>query len=390
MLRTAFSSFVFGLALAGQSLSLAAFETQATSAFVLDYTTGTVLLSKDADVPLPPASMSKLMTLYVAFEAVRDGRLKMDEELRVSDHAMSYTGSTMFLQAGERVTVADLIKGIIVLSGNDACAVIAEALSPDGTEAGFSRFMTERAKELGMSHSTFANSNGWPDPGQRMSMRDLAILGAKIIEDFPEFYEMFAEKEFLFDEKESQNRFNRNPLLGLGIGADGLKTGHTQEAGYGLVGSVKQGSRRIVFVISGLETEQGRAREAEAITNWAFRQFTTAELLKEGQIVAEAEVWMGEQATVQLTAAKALNTLVPTGTTDGKVEAEVVYNSPLKAPVMAGDEVGKLIIRPAGLAETEVPLIAATTVAQGGVMVRLKTASQRVVKKLMAEAEGAL
>ena len=390
MLRAAFSSFVFGLALAGQSLSLAAFETQATSAFVLDYTTGTVLLSKDADVPLPPASMSKLMTLYVAFEAVRDGRLKLDEELRVSEHAMSYTGSTMFLQAGERVKVEDLLRGIIVLSGNDACAVIAEALSPDGTEAGFARFMTERAKALGMTHSAFANANGWPDPRHRMSMRDLAILGTKIIEDFPEFYAMFAEKEFLFDKKESQNRFNRNPLLGLGIGVDGLKTGHTKEAGYGLVGSVKQGARRIVFVISGLQTEQARAREAEAITNWAFRQFTTAQLLEEGQIVAEAEVWMGEQATVQLTAAKALNTLVPTGTTDRKVEAEVIYDSPLKAPVMAGDQVGKLIIRPEGLAATEVPLIAAQTVEQGGVMVRLKTASQRVVKKLMAEAEGAL
>ena len=390
MLRAAFSSFVFGLALAGQSLSLAAFETQATSAFVLDYTTGTVLLSKDADVPLPPASMSKLMTLYVAFEAVRDGRLKLDEELRVSEHAMSYTGSTMFLQAGERVKVEDLLRGIIVLSGNDACAVIAEALSPDGTEAGFARFMTERAKALGMTHSAFANANGWPDPRHRMSMRDLAILGTKIIEDFPEFYAMFAEKEFLFDKKESQNRFNRNPLLGLGIGADGLKTGHTKEAGYGLVGSVKQGARRIVFVISGLQTEQARAREAEAITNWAFRQFTTAQLLEEGQIVAEAEVWMGEQATVQLTAAKVLNSLVPTGTTDRKVEAEVIYDSPLKAPVMAGDQVGKLIIRPEGLAATEVPLIAAQTVEQGGVMVRLKTASQRVVKKLMAEAEGAL
>jgi len=237
MMRTVLLTLGFVAALVGATAKLAAFETQATSAFVLDHSTGTVLLSKDADVPLPPASMSKLMTLYVAFEAVRDGRLKMDDTLRVSEHAMSYGGSTMFLQAGERVKVSDLITGIIVLSGNDACAVIAEALSPDGTEAGFSRFMTERAKKLGMTHSTFANSNGWPNPRHRMSMRDLAILGGRIIDDFPEFYTMFSQKEFLFDEKESQNRFNRNPLLGLGIGADGLKTGHTQEAGYGLVGS---------------------------------------------------------------------------------------------------------------------------------------------------------
>lgn len=389
MMRTVFLMLGFMVAVLAAPARLVAFETQATAAFVLDHTTGTVLLSKDADVPLPPASMSKLMTLYVAFEAVRDGRLRMDDTLRVSEHAMSYGGSTMFLQAGERVTVADLIKGIIVLSGNDACAVIAEALSPDGTEAGFSRFMTERAKSLGMSHSTFANSNGWPDPRHRMSMRDLAILGGGIIDDFPEFYEMFAEKEFLFDEKESQNRFNRNPLLGLGIGADGLKTGHTQEAGYGLVGSVAQGSRRIIFVISGLQTEQARAREAEAITNWAFRQFTTAQLLEEGQVVAQADVWMGEATTVALTAGKALNTLVPTGR-DGKVEAEVVFNGPLRAPVNAGDTVGKLVVRPEGLAETEVPLIAATSVAQGGVMVRLKTASRKLMTKLLAEAEGAI
>jgi len=389
MMRTVLLTLGFVAALVGAPAKLAAFETQATSAFVLDHSTGTVLLSKDADVPLPPASMSKLMTLYVAFEAVRDGRLKMDDTLRVSEHAMSYGGSTMFLQAGERVKVSDLITGIIVLSGNDACAVIAEALSPDGTEAGFSRFMTERAKKLGMTHSTFANSNGWPNPRHRMSMRDLAILGGRIIDDFPEFYTMFSQKEFLFDEKESQNRFNRNPLLGLGIGADGLKTGHTQEAGYGLVGSVAQGSRRIIFVISGLQTEQARAREAEAITNWAFRQFTTAQLLQEGQVVAEADVWMGETTRVALTAGKALNTLVPSGS-DGKVDAEVVYSGPLRAPVTAGDTVGTLIIRPEGLAATEVPLVAATSVAQGGVMVRLKTASRKVMKKLLAEAEGAL
>ncbi|WP_298803491.1 D-alanyl-D-alanine carboxypeptidase family protein [uncultured Lentibacter sp.] len=388
-MRTVLLTLGFVVALVGAPIKLVAFETQATSAFVLDHSTGTVLLSKDADVPLPPASMSKLMTLYVAFEAVRDGRLKMDDTLRVSEHAMSYGGSTMFLQAGERVKVSDLITGIIVLSGNDACAVIAEALSPDGTEAGFSRFMTERAKKLGMTHSTFANSNGWPNPRHRMSMRDLAILGGRIIDDFPEFYTMFSQKEFLFDEKESQNRFNRNPLLGLGIGADGLKTGHTQEAGYGLVGSVAQGSRRIIFVISGLQTEQARAREAEAITNWAFRQFTTAQLLQEGQVVAEADVWMGETTRVALTAGKALNTLVPSGS-DGKVDAEVVYNGPLRAPVTAGDTVGTLIIRPEGLAATEVPLVAATSVAQGGVMVRLKTASRKVMKKLLAEAEGAL
>lgn len=389
MLRAAFSTLTFVLALVVMAGSVHAFETRAKAAFVLDHTTGTVLLSKDADVPLPPASMSKLMTVYMAFEAVRDGRLKLDEELRVSEHAMSYGGSTLFLQAGERVSVAALLRGIIVLSGNDACAVIAEALSRDGTEAGFARDMTERAKELGMTHSTFANSNGWPDPTQRMSMRDLAIVSERIIEDFPEFYKMFAEEEFVFDKTESQNRFNRNPLLGLGIGADGLKTGHTQEAGYGLAGSVVQGKRRIIFVISGLETEQARAREAEAITNWAFRQFTTAQLLEEGQVVAKADVWMGEVDSVALTPSAALETLVPVGGAR-KIAAEVIYDGPLEAPVEAGATVGKILIKPEGLEPTEVPLVAANAVAKGGAMVRLKLASKRVLRKVIAGAEGAL
>ncbi len=389
MPRLPFSLLTAAVALLVLALPASAFDTRAKSAFVLDYTTGTVLLSKDADVALPPASMSKLMTLYVAFEAIRDGRLKLDERLRVSRHAMNYTGSTLFLEEGERVRVEDLLRGIIVLSGNDACAVIAETLSPDGTERGFARRMTERAKELGMTNSSFANSNGWPDPGQRMSMRDLAILATRIIEDFPEYYTMFSEKEFLFDEKQSQNRFNRNPLLGLGIGADGLKTGHTQEAGYGLVGSVKQGNRRIIFVISGLETENARAREAEAISNWAFRQFSQAKLLEKGDIVAEADVWMGMQDKVGLTAAEDFQTLVP-NSSEGKVSAEVVFNGPIKAPIAAGQELGRLVIKPEGLSETEVPLVAAHAVESGGVMVRLKTASQKVMSKLVENAGGAL
>src|SRR6056297_3555869 len=272
----------------------AAFETSARAAYVVDVTTGTVLLNKNADTPLPPASMSKLMTLYVAFEAVRSGRLTLDERLPVSEHAMSYGGSTMFLDTTDKVRVEDLLRGIIVLSGNDACAVIAEALSPDGTEAGFARFMTQRAQKMGMTNSTFMNSNGWPEAGHRMSMRDLALVARRLIEDFPEFYPMFAETEYLFDGRAPQNTQNRNPLLRLGIGADGLKTGHTQEAGYGLVGSAKQGDRRVVFVVSGIDTAAQRAKEAEAIVNWAFRQFVEKEVLKAGTEVARADVWMGD------------------------------------------------------------------------------------------------
>src|SRR6056297_2375291 len=241
-----------------------AFDTRAKAAYVMDMTTGTVLLNKNADQPLPPASMSKLMTLYVTFEAIRDGRLSLNERLPVSRHAMSYGGSTMFLDTTDNVSVEDLLRGIIVLSGNDACAVIAEALSPDGTEAGFARYMTQRAQKMGMTNSTFTNSSGWPAAGHRMSMRDLALLARRIIEDFPGFYPMFSETLFEFDGRAPQNTRNRNPLLRLDIGADGLKTGHPKEAGFGLAGSAKQGDRRVIFVISGLETRQARAEEAEA------------------------------------------------------------------------------------------------------------------------------
>ena len=204
------------LAAALFALPALAFETRGSAAFVLDVGTGTVLLSKNADQPRPPASMSKLMTLYVAFEALRDGRLTLDERLPVSEHAMSYKGSTMFLDTTDRVRVEDLLRGIIVLSGNDACAVIAEALSPDGTEAGFARYMTERAQQMGMENSTFANSNGWPAAGHLMSVHDLAILANRIITDFPEYYPLFSETEFAFDGRAPSNTRNRNPLLGLG------------------------------------------------------------------------------------------------------------------------------------------------------------------------------
>jgi len=350
-----------------------AFETQAGSAFVIDQNTGTVLLNKNADIPLPPASMSKLMTLYVAFDAVREGRLALDETLPVSQHAMDYGGSTMFLRTGERVTVEDLLRGIIVLSGNDACAVLAEALSPDGTERGFARMMTQRAQEMGMTNSVFKNSNGWPEPGHVMSARDLALLAHRLIVDFPEFYPMFAEKEFLFDPKEHQNRYNRNPLLSLDIGADGLKTGHTQEAGYGLVGSAKQGNRRVIFVVSGLETLRSRAEESEAIVNWAFRQFAERSVAKAGERIAEADVWMGAQASIGLVPAKDLTVLIPV-LGNKEIAAEVVYDGPIEAPIAKGDALAELVYAPEGLEEVRVPLVAEADVAQGGFLSRISTA----------------
>ncbi len=368
---------ILGFVLCLLALPVAAFETDATAAYVIDHNTGQVLLNINGDVPLPPASMSKLMTLNMAFEALEDGRLALDTILPVSAHAASYGGSTMFLDPRDRVSVEDLIMGIIVLSGNDATAALAEALSPDGTEAGFAQLMTDRARQLGMMQSTFRNSNGWPAPGHVMSAHDLAILAERLITEFPQYYAYFAETEFAFDGRAPDNRFNRNPLLGLGIGADGLKTGHTQEAGYGLVGSAVQGNRRVTFVISGLNSAAERASEAERIVNWAFRQFAEREVIAEGFEVTEAEVFLGEVGTVGMAAAESVTMLLP-AILDTEMESEVTYIGPLEAPIVAGQEIGELVIRVEGFEERRVTLIATNDVGMAGLMPRLRTAAGQV------------
>lgn len=388
MLRRAFSVAVM-IALLPLITAAQAFDVRASAAYVIDQTTGTILLSKDADTPLPPASMSKLMTIYMAFEAVADGRLRIDEKLLVSQHAMNYGGSTMFLRAGERVSVEDLLRGVIVLSGNDASAVLAEAISIDGSEAGFARMMTERAREMGMMNSAFANANGWPAAGHRMSMKDLGILADRLITDFPTYYPLFSEQEFMFDGRAPSNSQNRNPLLGLGIGADGLKTGNTSEAGYGLVGSAKQGDRRIIFVVTGLDTAIARAEEAEKIVTWAFRQFAQKDVVRAGTKLADAAVWMGDQPTVGLTVAEDLSLLVPVlGTTDG-ISAEVVYEEPFTAPIAQGQQLGELVITLDGLPEARFALVADRDVAKGGFTERLRTAAMVLWQRFAPSAQDA-
>jgi D-alanyl-D-alanine carboxypeptidase (penicillin-binding protein 5/6) len=378
-----------GLVLSLSTLSAAAFDTKARAAYVVDQKTDTVLLAKNAEQPLPPASMSKLMTLYVAFEAIRDGRLTLDEKLPVSGHAMSYGGSTMFLDTTDRVRVEDLLRGIIVLSGNDACVVLAEALSPDGTEAGFARYMTKRAQQLGMANSTFANANGWPAAGHRMSVQDLAILAEHLIEDFPEYYPLFSETEFKFDGRAPSNVHNRNPLLKLGIGADGLKTGHTSEAGYGLVGSAVQGDRRVIFVVSGLDSNAARAEEAEALVTWSFRQFTSKTIAKASVPVAQAEVWRGAQKTVGLVPAEDLTVLLP-ALSGKQINAEVVYTGPVQAPIKKGQTLAELVLQPEDLPEIRLPLVAANDVPSGGFFVRVKTAASVLIARFINGPEAAL
>lgn len=358
-------------------IALAAFETRASAAYVYDLTTQTVLYEKRADVPLPPASMSKLMTLNMLFEALGDGRIDLDTEFRVSSKAAAMGGSKMFLRDGERVTVENLISGIIVQSGNDACVTVAEGLA--GSEAAFAKLMTQRAKALGMENSHFANASGWPDPGQRMSMRDLALLAKRLMTEFAEFYPHFRQESFTWD---GITQRNRNPLLGLGIGADGLKTGHTSEAGYGLVGSASQGGRRIIFVITGLDSTQARAEEAEKVVSWAFRQFVQKTLVEDGAALGQAAVWMGDAPQVGLVAQGDLTVLLPALATDSVV-AEITYDGPLQAPIAQGQKVADLVIRADGMADITRPLYAADAVGPGGIGVRLRAATQILLNRVL-------
>ena len=382
--------FISVLLLGICSSSLAySFDTKARAAYVIDQTSGTILLSRNADLPLPPASMSKLMTLYMTFEFIKAGRLGLDEKLPVSVNAANYTGSTMFLDPTDRVAVIDLIRGIIVLSGNDACAVLAEALSPDGTEAGFAKLMTKRAKQLGLKNSTFKNSNGWPASGHQMSVRDLGLLAEKIIIDFPEYYPMFAEQIYEFDGRAPANIRNRNPLLGLGIGADGLKTGHTEEAGYGLVGSAKQDGRRIIFVLSGLDSLEDRAQEAETIVNWAFRQFVMKKFGKSGFEIAKAKVWNGKSRTVGLNLARDLDVMIPV-LSSSEPSFAVEYVGPIKAPIKKGDKIAELVIKSQDLPETRHNLLAANSVSAGGFFVQIRTAGEYLFSWLFTNPEESL
>jgi len=359
---------------------VAAIETKARAALVVDYATGTVLLEKNADVSMAPASMSKLMTLNMVFEALADGRLTLDEKLPVSKHAMSYGGSTMFLNTRDRVRVEDLIRGVIILSGNDACVVLAEALA--GSEKEFAAQMTERARQLGMTESKFANSNGWPDPGQRMSSRDLVFLAERIIRKFPQYYKYFSETEFPFDGRSPANRFNRNPMLKIGVGGDGLKTGHTEEAGYGLVGSAVKDGRRVVLMISGLETSADRASEAAKLVNWAFRQFVEKMVLSAGQSVGKAEIWLGKDKTVDVMVAKDLSLLLPVGTAR-QLKADITITEPVAAPISKGQVLGNMTLNIPGMSSVTVPVLAARNVGKTGFADRLKLSAGILGKKIL-------
>ncbi len=368
-------SLLSGSVLAGAALAI---DTIARSAMVIDHDTGTVFLRKNAEEPLPPASMSKLMTLYMVFEALAEGRISLDDEFRVSTKAWQMGGSKMFLREGNSVSIENLIHGVIVQSGNDACVVLAEGLA--GTEEEFAHRMTVRARELGMLHSTFANATGWPHPDHRMSAEDLVFLATRLIRDFPQYYRFFGELEFEWADIVQKNR---NPLLTLGIGVDGLKTGHTEEAGYGLVASAARDGRRVTLMISGLNSERERLEEGEKLLNWAFREFFSQALYEAGEPVIEAEVWLGEEKTVPLVPDRDLAAIVPYFGKDD-LAVEVVYVGPIEAPVEKGAELGTLVVTAPEIGETRFSLVAGADVARGGFLRRVETSAQVLMRKALS------
>jgi D-alanyl-D-alanine carboxypeptidase (penicillin-binding protein 5/6) len=366
----------------GWSLPAHALDTAATSAMVVDFETGTVLLEKDAHRPIPPASMSKLMTLNMLFEALQDGRFALDDTFTVSEKAWQKGGSKMFLEPRHRPTIEDLIRGIIIHSGNDACIVVAENLA--GSEDAFAALMTQRARELGMEDATFANSTGWPHPDHRMSAFDLVQLGKRMIRDFPEYYPYFAESEFTWD---GITQSNRNPLLYTAVGGDGLKTGHTEEAGYGLVGSATQGDRRVVMMVTGLESSRARAIESERLTSWAFREFENVTVMEAGTIATEAPVWIGAEETVSLVIAEDIRATIPRGAED-QITAQAIFDGPLPAPIAEGQELGQLVISIPDMADISRPLYAANAVPEGGFMTRVSAAAGMLANDAMTAVFG--
>ena len=359
--------------LLGLSAPAQALETRAREAILLDTTTGVVLFEKDADIPAPPASMSKIMTAYMVFESLKEGRLSLEDELPVSEKAWRKGGSKMFVEVNTRVKVEDLLRGVIVQSGNDACIVFAEALS--GSEEAFADDMTRRAREIGLTDSSFVNATGWPDPNHRMSARDLANLAIRMIEDHPEYYHIYSETEFSYN---GIRQGNRNPLLYKNIGADGLKTGHTEEAGYGLTASAKRGDRRLVLVVTGLESVRARSEEAERLMNWGFREFENFELFKAGETVERASVWQGGEDTVPLVFPDGLTVTLTRKARRG-MTVKVEYDSPVPAPIEKGQRIARLVIEAPEQEPMSFPLIAGADIERLGPLGRLFSSAKFMI-----------
>ena len=355
------------VATVGLTAPLAAFEISAREAILIDETTNTILYQKNADGPTEPSSMTKLMTVFLLFEKLASGTLALDDTLPVSEKAWRKGGSKMFVEVGDNVMVEDLLRGIVVQSGNDASIVVAEGLS--GSEAAFGDLMTQRARELGMSDSTFRNSSGWPEEGHVTTVTDLALLASRTIRDFPQYYHYYAETEFTYN---NIQQTNRNPLLYTGIGADGLKTGYTRAAGYGLTASAVRGDRRLILAVNGFESAAARARESQAIIEWGFREYSAFHLLDSGDEVGRARVWLGDSDTVPLVLAEDLLVTLPRAARDS-LDARIVYEGPVPAPIAKGQEVARLVIDAPGVETIDKPLLDGSDVGKPSMLLRMAT-----------------
>jgi len=347
------------------STPLGPFDTIARQALIIDAETDAVLLEKHADERMAPSSMLKLMTLYIIFDMLKRGRLQLKQELPISERAWKMQGSKMFVQIGTQVPVEALLRGVIVQSGNDATVALAEGVA--GSEAQFVELMTAKARELGLKDSTFRNSTGWPDPEQRMSSRDLAKLARRLIIDFPEYYPMFNERSFTWN---GITQENRNTLLTRVPGGDGLKTGHTEEAGFGIVASAKRGNRRLIMVVNGLPSMKARGEEGERLLEWGFREFDNITLFKAGEVIEEVPVYLGTRPAVPLVGGRDVIVTLPRNWQE-TMQAKLRYKAPIPAPVLKGQELGRLEISGRGVPNLSLPLLAGADVEKRGMLGRI-------------------
>jgi D-alanyl-D-alanine carboxypeptidase (penicillin-binding protein 5/6) len=354
------------------------FETRATHALLMDADTDTILFQKAAEERMPPASLAKLMTTVVVFDAIKSGRLSLDTEFQVTENAWknggaNSGGSTMFAKLGSSIKVSDLIHSVIIQSGNDACIILAEGMA--GTERTFADLMNAEARKLGLTGSHFVNATGLPDPDQYVTALDLARMAKHIIYDYPEFYPIYSQTEFTWNKIKQRNR---NPLLEMNIGADGLKTGFTEESGYGLVGSAVRDGQRMIMVISGTKSEKERSEEARKLMDWGLRGFDRVSLFRKGEIIADATVFGGTQSSVGLISKNAVDVLVPRGSRD-LIKARIVYKGPVPAPVEAGQPIGTLQITLAEDVLREAPVFAEGDVGKGSLPQRAMDSARELL-----------
>ena len=358
----------------GPAVAQSTIDVAAAEAIVVDFDTGAVLFEKNPDLLVHPASMSKLMTLYMLFDALKNGQLSLDDTFPVSEAAWALDeGSTMFVGIGERLKVEDLIRGIVVQSGNDACFVVAEGLA--GSEAAFAEQMNKKAAEIGLANSHFVNSHGLEHPEHQMTVRDIATLSTRLVRDFPEYYHYFAELTFVHNDIEQGNR---NPLLYRNMGVDGLKTGHLSVSGYGLAASALRNGRRVVVVAHGMESMQARADEVAKLVEWAYREFDNYKLAAAGDVLESAPVWLGQADTVPMVLGADLVVTLPRGKRE-TLEAKAVLTHAVPAPIMAGQPIGTLVVTMPGMAPLERPLLAGADVPELGLVGRVMAAIKHLL-----------